>query len=35
MMARKYDEAERLYRHALGISPKSFDAARALAFCSI
>lgn len=30
MMAGKHDEAERLYRQALGLSPKSFEAARAL-----
>jgi hypothetical protein len=35
MMAGKHDEAERLYRQALGISPKSFEAARGSAFCSI
>jgi len=30
MMAGKHDEAERLYRQALTISPRSFEAARAL-----
>ena len=35
MMAGKHDEAERLYRQALGLSPKSFEAARALFILSI